>query len=151
MWYLILFAVIFTLILVVLWMFGGLRETLGDLVNRVFPKTPIIKGDKVEIFLNGSYNRLVTITGVTADKLYVYDGRLDLPIDYRGRFYAIGVDTTDGSRLVYVKCRKYFRYVRAAEIVRNAFAIIDDEDMLPIDEDAILDEESEDVEEDSER
>lgn len=124
----------FLIILLTLWMFGGIREMVGDLVNKMFPREHLASGDEVKIFLNGEYNRSATITSVSADKLYIYNGSLGLPIDYRGRFYAIGVDMSDGSRLVYIRCRRHFRFVKAAEIIRAAFNIIDDENMLPFNE-----------------
>lgn len=123
---------VLVIMLLLFWLFGGLRETVGDLIIGLFPRVPMKQGDKVNICLNGEFNRVATITQVSPCRLYIYDGNLGLPIDYRGRFYAVGVDPNDGSRLVYVKYRKHFRFVRMAEIVRNAFSVIDDEEMLPV-------------------
>lgn len=129
---LVVFIIVALLILVSLWIYGGLRETVGELLIKVFPKAPLKKGDKVDVFLNGAYNRTATVTGASAGKLYIYDGKLGLPIDYRGRFYAIAVDAADGSKLVYLGNRKNYRFVRAAELVRKSFSVIDDENMLPV-------------------
>ena len=63
-----------------------------------------------------------------------------MPLDYRGRFYGIGVDTNDGSRLIYVGNRKHYRFVRMAEIIRKAFAVMDEVENLkatPEDEKAV--------------
>lgn len=117
------------LILALVFAYGGLRETLGDLVVKIFPKNRSQKGDSVDIFLNGKYNRTATISRISADKIVIYD-RLPLPLDYRGRFYAIGNDVNDGSCLIYIGNRKHYRFVRLAEIIRKAFAVMDDVDNL---------------------
>lgn len=102
------------------------------MLMRLFPADPFGLNDKAEIFLNGKYNRKATITDISADKVVIY-GKLPLPVDYRGKFYAVGVDTSDGSKLIYLKNKKYYRYVKAAEIVRKAFSVLDDDQMLPFD------------------
>ena len=48
---------VFFLILVLLFAFGGLRETIGDAMVKLLPKNHSQKGDIVDIFLNGKYNR----------------------------------------------------------------------------------------------
>lgn len=118
------------LILVLLFAFGGLRETIGDAMVKLFPKNHSQKGDIVDIFLNGKYNRTATITKISADKIYIYNNALSLVLDYRGRFYGIGVDPNDGSRLIYVGNRKHYRFIRLAEMIRKAFAVMDDVDNL---------------------
>lgn len=120
-------------IVILLWIFGGLRETLGDFVNGIFPKEPLKAGDKVAVFLDGKHNRTATISRIHTDKIFIYD-RVALPVDYRGKFYARGVDTNDGSKLIYLAHRKHFRFVRAAELVRYIFNVQDDEDMMPVTE-----------------
>ena len=136
------------LVLVLFWAYGGLRETVGEYISEIFPKAPHKKGDKVDVFLNGAYNRTATITGVSPDKIYIYDGKLGLPVDYRGRFYAVAIDKADDSRLVYIGDRKHYRFVRTAEFVRTKFALIDDEEMLPItDEVAMADSDNDPTEE----
>lgn len=114
------------------WVYGGVTEAVGEILNGLFPKAPVEKGDKVNVFLNGAYNRKATVTGVSDGRLYIYDGKLGLPIDYRGRFYAVGIDPADGSRLVYLGDKRHYRLVRAAEWVRTKFPVMDDEDMLPV-------------------
>ena len=121
---------VFFLILVLLFAFGGLRETIGDAMVKLFPKNHSQKGDIVDIFLNGKYNRTATITKISADKIYIYNNALSLVLDYRGRFYGIGVDPNDGSRLIYVGNRKHYRFIRLAEMIRKAFAVMDDVDNL---------------------
>ena len=121
---------VFFLILVLLFAFGGLRETIGDAMVKLFPKNHSQKGDIVDIFLNGKYNRTATITKISADKIYIYNNALSLVLDYRGRFYGIGVDPNGGSRLIYVGNRKHYRFIRLAEMIRKAFAVMDDVDNL---------------------
>lgn len=123
------------LILMVLFVLGGLRETLGDHIVKILPRNHSQKGDQVDIFLNGKYNRTATISRISADKVYIY-GSIGLPLDYRGRFYAVGFDVNDGSRLIYLGNRKHYRFVRVAEIIRKAFAVMDEVDnmkMAPVD------------------
>jgi hypothetical protein len=120
----------------VFFLIGG-REAVGDWVNQLFPKATFQKGDKAHIYLNGKYNRLASISKVDSGNIYIYNN-LSLPVDYRGKFYAVGVDCNDGSKLVYVKMRKHYRFVRMAELVRKAFNIQDDEEqLLPDDSDIV--------------
>lgn len=124
---------VFVIILVVVllmalaWLFGG-REALGELLVRAFPVSRFQSGDRVFIFLNGRYNRTATITAVSGNKLWIY-GRLPLEVDYRGRFYAVGV-SGDGSRITYLADRRLRGYVRLAEAVRRVFNVMDDVDNL---------------------
>lgn len=124
---------VFVIILVVVlfmalaWLFGG-REALGELLVRAFPVSRFQSGDRVYIFLDGRYNRTATITAVSGNKLWIY-GRLPLEVDYRGRFYAVGV-SGDGSRITYLADRRLRGYVRLAEAVRRVFNVMDDVDNL---------------------
>lgn len=129
---LIIYISVFILILVFFFAYGGLRETLGESLIKILPKNYSKKGDKVEIFLNGKHNRTATITRISDGKVVIF-GSLPLPLDYRGRFYGIGVDQYDGSRLVYLGNRKHYRFVRLAEIIRKAFAVMDEIENLPTD------------------
>ena len=44
------------------------------------------------------------------------------------------MDQNDGSKLVYVKNRKHFKLVRAAELVKKVFNVLDDaENLIPED------------------
>lgn len=123
------YLLIAILVSVFVFLFVGGREMIGDWVNKLFPKAILKNGDKAHIYLNGKYNRLASINKVDSDSLYIYDN-LPLPVDYRGKFYAVGVDCNDGSKLVYVKIRKHYRFVRIAELVRKALNIQDDEEQL---------------------
>ena len=124
---------VFVIILLVVlflafWWLGG-KELVGEWLTGLFPVERLKKGDKVDVFLDGKYNRTATITG----SMLIYD-RLPLPVDYRGTFYATGVDQNDGSKLVYVKNRKHFKLVRAAELVKKVFNVLDDaENLIPED------------------
>lgn len=112
----------------------AMREAVGGWISGIFPKSPVKAGDGVDIFLNGKYNRTATITGIAPDGVFIYNGKLRLPLDYRGRFYATGVDESDGSVLVYVGNRRHYRFVRVAEWVRRVFGVIDDAEMLPMEQ-----------------
>lgn len=125
--FIILVVVLLILLLALAWLFGG-REALGELLVRAFPVSRFQSGDKVFIFLNGKYNRTATVTAVSDGRLWIY-GRLPLEVDYRGRFYAVGV-SGDGSRLAYLADRRLYRYVRLAEAVRRIFNVMDDVDNL---------------------
>lgn len=123
---------VFVLILVFLFIYGGLRETLGEFLIKILPENHSKRGDKIEIFLNGKHNRTATISKISDGKIVIF-GTLPLPLDYRGRFYGIGVDQNDGSRLVYLGSRKHYRFVCLAEIIRKAFAVMDEIENLPTD------------------
>lgn len=116
------------IVLAVLYLGGW--EWIGSKVVLLLPQATLQKGDKAVIFLNGRYNRTATISKVVADSVYLYDNRIKLPLDYRGRFYGYGIDTNDGSRLVFLKYRKHYRLVRLAEYIRKCFCVIGDEDNL---------------------
>ena len=118
---------------ILLWIFCGLREIVGEFVIKIFPKNPLRKSDKMDVFVNGKYNRTATISKVKVDGMLIYN-TLELPVDYRGRFYAKGVDITDGSKFVYVKNRKHFKFVKVAELLRRLLNVMDDDDMLPMEE-----------------
>lgn len=122
------FVIIICAIFLAFWLLGG-KELVGEWLTGLFPVERLKKGDKVDVFLDGKYNRTATITGVTFGSMLIYD-RLPLPVDYRGTFYATGVDQNDGSKLVYVKNRKHFKLVRAAELVKKIFSVPDDAENL---------------------
>lgn len=116
-------------VLYALWLVGG-WEWIGTKVAKLLPADALQKGDKAHIYLNGRYNRTATLSKVVADSIYIYDNKVKLPLDYRGRFYGIGVDSQDGSRLIYLSNRSYFRLIRVAELIRKAFRLIEDETNL---------------------
>lgn len=136
------------LLLVLLFAFCGLREIIGDAVIKLLPRNYSQKGDLVDIFLNGKYNRTATISRITADKIFIYD-TVPLVLDYRGRFYGIGTDANDGSRLIYVGNRKHYRFIRIAEFIRKTFAVMDEvENLVPFTDEADADNQGEEVEND---
>lgn len=116
------------IVLAVLYLGGW--EWIGSKAVLLLPQATLQKGDKAVIFLNGRYNRTATISKVVADSVYLYNNRIKLPLDYRGRFYGWGVDANDGSRLVFLKYRKHYRLVRLAEYIRKCFRVIEDEGNL---------------------
>ena len=62
------------------------------------------------------------------DSVSIY-GAVALPVDYRGSFYAIGKDSV-GAKLVYVKYRRRYRFVKLCELFRKGFCVEDDEEQL---------------------
>ena len=81
---------------------------------RMLPKKRMRRGSKVCIYIDGQFNRCATITGITGDSIIFY-GRIFAPLSFRGRFYATGIDMIDGSRFVYVMCRRHYWLVRIAD------------------------------------
>lgn len=109
----------------------GLGLLGGFLVNLAMPKAFLQKGDKVDIFLDGVYNRTATISGVTGDRLFIYD-TLPLPLDYRGKFYAKGTDM-DGVEFWYLKNRKHYYLVPFADKVADVYHTLSNpENLCPI-------------------
>ena len=137
------FIAIFLLIVFLLfWIFGG-RELIGERLVKVLPRDALKVGDKMDVFMDGKLNRTATITGVTQGSVFIYD-TLPLPVDYRGTFYASGV--SDSARLVYLKTRKNYKFVRAAEFVKKVFNVMDDSENLMPDDQVDVDAESDDME-----
>lgn len=83
---------------------------------------------KIHVYINGKYDRHATITGVSDNSVSIY-GAVVLPVDYRGSFYAIGKDSV-GAKLVYVKYRRRYRFVKLCELLRKGFCVEDDEEQL---------------------
>lgn len=123
--YTLLTIVIFTAVLSL----GG-WGWIGSKIAKTLPHAPLKTGDKAAIYLNGKYNRTATVTKVTVEYVYIYDNMVKLPVDFRGRFYAIGVDTTDASKVVFLTNRGHYRLIRVAELIRKVFALVDDESNL---------------------
>lgn len=76
--------------------------------------------DKIYLFFDGvipTMNRKATINKITEDKIYIYD-ILPLPLDYKGRFYGVGV-TIDGVKLIYVKAFVFIYFAKIAELFRR--------------------------------
>ncbi len=124
LWGMAILAVLFALWAIDAW------GWIGSKIVKLLPQATLQKGDKAHIYLNGRYNRTATLSKVVADAVYIYDNKVKLPLEYRGRFYAIGTDRCDGSRLVYLPKRNYYRLVRVGEILRKVFALIEDETNL---------------------
>lgn len=124
--------VVFSLFMVFLFfLYMGGREFIGEQITKVFPKEYLEKDSLCHIYLNGKYNRTTLVSNISGETLQIYDA-IHLPISYRGRFYAVGVDRNDGSRLVYVKWHKHYKFVRVAELIRKVFNVCNDEHQLPI-------------------
>lgn len=100
-------------------LFAFLAVFGGVIILKLLPKELLQVGDTVEIFTDGEYNRTATITGLTGDRLYIYD-TLPLPLDYRGTFYGMGTDI-DGVDFWYLANRKHYFLVPFAEWIRRAY------------------------------
>lgn len=116
-------------VLYAIWLVGG-REWIGEKVARLLPHETLSKGDKAHIYLNGRYNRTATLSKVVADAVYIYDNKVKLPLDYRARFYGMGVDLNDGSRLVFIANRRHYRLIRVAELIRKVFGLQNEDGTL---------------------
>lgn len=109
----IIVTVCLVLFLAFLALFGGF------IIQKLLPKELLQVGDTVDIFTDGEYNRTATITGLTGDRLYIYD-TLPLPLDYRGTFYGQGTDI-DGVDFWYLANRKHYFLIPFAEGVRRFY------------------------------
>lgn len=118
------YLVILVVLLVAFLSLGG-REYIGERLSMLFPVDYMRVGDKIDIFIDGKYNRTATISEIDQGSIVIYE-RLPIPVGYKGSFYATGYDQIDGSKLVYVKTRKHYKLVRAAELVRAFFNVLDD-------------------------
>lgn len=104
-------------VLLVAW-FLGLNEDVGRWVlNHFFPTTYPLRGDQVDIYINGQWNRRATVTACCYDYLAIYDA-IRCPIDYRGGFYAIGEDANENV-IFYVDEVRHWRLVSRAELIRK--------------------------------
>lgn len=105
-----------------------MTEYIGRNFWRFAPKEHLKQGEKIHVYINGKYDRHATITSVSDDSVSIY-GAVSLPVDYRGSFYAIGKDSV-GAKLVYVKYRRRYRFVKFCELFRKGFCVEDDEEQL---------------------
>jgi len=118
-------------IFIVAW-FMGLNANLGiAILDNCFPTTYPCKGEQVDVYINGSWNRCATVTACCHDFLVLY-GAVRCPIDYRGRFYAIGVDANDNT-LVYVD-KVHWHLVKRAELIRKICNVPDEYGTFPSDD-----------------
>ena len=129
MWDYALIAMAIIAFVGVLWAIDT-RRWIGSKVAKLLPRDEIQQGDKVHIYLNGKLNRTATISRVGVDSVYIYDNKVKLPLDYRGRFYGMGIDVNDGSKVVYIAKHRYFRLIRVAELIRKVFGLLDDDSNL---------------------
>ena len=116
-------AILFTIfiiicLLLVSWLLGLNVEFGLFVIYRFFPTTYPIRGDQVDVYINGEWNRTATVTACCHDFLVLFDA-VRCPIDYRGTFYAIGEDA-NGNTLVYVDDKRHWHLVRRAEWIRKA-------------------------------
>ena len=96
----ILTALLILAIVALAWIFLGLGERFGSFVlHNLFPTTYPSKGERVDVYINGVWNRTATVTACCYDFIVILDA-VRCPVDYRGRFYAIGEDA-NGNILVY--------------------------------------------------
>lgn len=100
------------IILVLVILFVGMHH-----IHKLYPEDPIKKGEKVNIYQDGIYNRTATVTGLSRDRLVIYDA-LPLPVHYRGKFYSIGY-TSDGVTLLFLGRKRLYFLARMAELIRK--------------------------------
>lgn len=124
----ILIAIVLLAIFIIAW-FCGLNTEIGRFIlDHLFPTTYPCKGDQVDIYINGGWNRRATVTACCQKFLVVY-GSVSCPIDYRGRFYAIGIDADDNT-LVYVD-KTLWHLVKRAELIRKICNVPDEYGTFP--------------------
>lgn len=122
---LIVFAVIVGVLFV-------LHNWGGYLVNKWMPADNMKQGDVMYIYLNNEYNRKATISKVEENRVFIYD-KLPLPLSYRGKFYAVGVDVSDNSRFLYMRKRSIIP-CRIVERFRKSIGLDQYLDNLPVSE-----------------
>lgn len=117
----------------------------GYFVNKWMPADNMKQGDVVHIYLNNEYNRKATISKVEDRRIFIYD-KLPLPVSYRGKFYAVGVDVSDNARFLYMRKRRYIIPCRIVERFRRCIGLDQYLDNLPV-SDPVEDEDKEEKEE----
>ena len=83
----------------------------------LYPADNMPAGRKVDIYLDNVYNRTATISHNFNGGLIIYD-TLSLPINYRGKFYAVG-QTNDGHTLMFIGRKKLYFLAHIAELIRK--------------------------------
>lgn len=76
----------------------------------LYPIRTMLLGTKVNVYINGFYNRTVTISHNLPGGIVILD-KIMVPVHYRGRFYTVGymddgnrVMITHNTRLAYLAC-----------------------------------------------
>jgi hypothetical protein len=80
----------------------------------------INQGDRIYIYFDDllvKFNRIATIDDISDDRILIYN-KLPLPLDYVGKFYAVG-RTPDGVKLIYVKEFIFVYMAVIAELFRK--------------------------------
>ena len=120
----ILTALLILAIVAMAWIFLGFGERIGSFIlHNLFPTTYPSKGERVDVYINGVWNRTATVTACCYDFIVILEA-VRCPVDYRGRFYAIGEDA-NGNILVYVD-KRYHHLVKRAEWIRKICDVPDD-------------------------
>jgi len=92
----------------------------------VYPVIPLKPGEKVCVFMDNKYNRTATISKNMVAGVVIYD-RFMLPINYRGKFYAVGY-LDGGHKLIYITKKRYIILAIYAELARKFIGCPDYED-----------------------
>lgn len=92
----------------------------------VYPVITFEPGKKVFVFMDNKFNRTATITKNMAAGVIIYE-QFMLPINYRGKFYAVGY--LDGRhKLIYITKKRYIILAIYAELARKLIGCPDYED-----------------------
>jgi hypothetical protein len=113
-------------------------------IHELYPVDIIRKGRKVNIYVDGKFNREATISGIASGYLFVYE-RLPLPIHYRGKFYASGC-MSDGHTILYLGKKKLYLLMRLAYFFRKIANTPVYADQMPIEDPDATNEPREEVE-----
>ena len=92
----------------------------------VYPVISLKPGEKVCVYMDNKYNRTATIYKNLVDGVVIYQ-KFMLPINYRGKFYAVGY-LDDGHKLLYITQKKYIIMALYAELARKLMGCPDYED-----------------------
>ena len=92
----------------------------------VYPVIPLKPGEKVCVFMDNKYNRTATIYKNMVSGVVIYD-KFMLPINYRGKFYAVGY-LDGGHKLIYITQKRYIILAIYAEFARKLIGSPDYDD-----------------------
>lgn len=126
-------AIILLAITAIAMLLQSLSDCKAGYAFRFMPKKHMKRGSRIYIYMDGQCNRCATITGITGEGIIIY-GRIIVPVSYRGRFYATGQDSIDGSRFTYVMHPRHYWLVGLAEFLRKWFGWQNEDGQLPVDE-----------------
>ncbi len=113
-------------LLIILIIIAALVWAVLKCSHLVYPVITFEPGKKVFVFMDNKFNRTATISKNMAAGVIIYD-QFMLPINYRGKFYAIGY-LDGGHKLIYTTKRSHIILAVYAEFARKLIGCQDYED-----------------------